>query len=703
MSVHDPHNSGHTTDKMNEADVKRLANFKDDIRRDAELSDETRSAANEDMRFINVPGGMWENFLQSDDFLGNTSSTSSDRVELELDIVSNFLQRFIGEWNLNRTGVEFKADDSGTTDDDAELINGRYRFDFRKGSGKLSTDNAVDEAATCGFGAMKLATVFENPEDPENDNQIIEWRPKYNAYSTIYWDTSAKRTDKRDASYCTELERFTPDAFERAFPDKQPVSAYQPADLRFFNFGGTTEADIYVATRYEIIKNKVDVFVYNNLQSGKVVVYSKEDHDKIKDELRKDELMVFVRKRKVIKQTVEKTVFSGIEILEPTRRIAGKWIPIIPFYGYRSYVDGVETYRGLIRKLKDAARLFNAQISQLAENAFSGGQEIPIFNTSQMLGDNMKADWADKNNQPYLLVDPSLDKDENVISAGPVGYLKPAALDQSTTTLLGIVPQFIQDITGGPPQEIMSGDMSGKAINALIKRENLNTQVINDNIANAIVWSGMVYASMAAEVYNTERKLNVIGKDGTESVTQLLEDVVDEQTGEVIIANDLDGKKFHAYPDSGPQYETQAEQTVEDLKGMLETMSKMEAGAQYMPVMLAVLLDNISGVGLDPLKDFNRKIMLVQGLVEPANAEEKAIVEAAQQPKEDPQAKLLEAAAEQQTAEAESLRASSQQKVSDAGKKQAETQKILKDIGLGDRKLVADQQADIRKEVFQVN
>ena len=646
----------------------RLEEFKADIARDADIGEEHRDAANEDMRFINVPGGMWEGFLD-DDF--------EDRVKLELDLVSNFLQRFIGEWNQNRVGVEFKADDSGTTKEDADLLNGIYRFDFRKGSGKLATDNAVDEAATCGVGAFKLSTVFEDDADPANDNMNVEWKPIHNAYSALIWDQSAQRIDKRDARYCNELKRFTDESFAWAWPKAKPVSTYTPSNRGLINGSGYTSGEVFVATRYEVVKRTVDVFVYNNLKSGRVEVYSKEDHEKIKDELRDDEFREFVRVRKITKQSVEKTVFSGAEILEKTRRIAGKWIPIVPFYGYRAYVDGVETYRGLVRKLKDAARLFNMQVSQLAENAAGAGQDVPIFDPDQMLGEDIQGLWADKNNRPYLLARSLRDDSGNIVVSGPTGYSKPSQLDGNTTALLGIVPQFVQDVTGGVPQEALSRDMSGKAINAIIKRENMNTQVVNDNIANAIAWSGTIYQAMASEVYTNNRRIRTLNADGTENEVQLLERVVDQETGTIIDVNDLANRKFQSYADVGPQYETAAEQTVEDLKGMLETLSKLPSGEQYLPVLMAVLMDNISGVGLDPIKEFNRKIMLSQGLTKPQSKEEEAMLQQLQQPKEDPNAKLIEAAAAQQQAEARSLDASSLQKTADARKKEAETVKIM--------------------------
>jgi len=600
---------------------------------------------------------MWEGFLEND--------FDDDRVKLEFDIVSNYLQRFLGEWDNNRIGVEFKPDDDKTSDEDAELLNGIYRADFRNNSGKLATDLAVEEAATCGYGAMKLATIFEDDFDPGNDNQRIEWRPIHNAYNSVFWDEAAQRTDKRDARWCTELSPFTKDSFEAAYSGKDAVSAYTPKTFGSENIRSQTPDLIYIATRYEVVRKREKVFVYNNLETREVEVYTKEDHALIEDELKADEFRTFVRERMVLRGSVEKTVFSGAEILEDTRRVAGKWIPIIPFYGYRSYVDGVEWYRGLVRKLKDAGRLFNMQVSQLAENAASSGQDVPIFTPDQMANPQVSELWADKNNKPYLLADPVVDSDGTFVSTGPVGYSKPPQLDGSTSALLNIVPGFIQDVTGGAPQEVVDPDVSGKAIREMRKLVNLTTSRISSNIAGSVEWSGTVYQAMATKVYATERVLRVTGKDGSDGEKHLFRTVLDE---------------------------TMREQTVEDLKGMLEVMTNIQGGQRYTPAIMAVLMDNISGVGLDPIKELNRRIMLEQGLVKPQNEEEEAFVAQLQQAQqqEDPQQKLIEAAANQQNAEARNLDASATQKLADASKKEAETVETLVGIEQSQQKIDAD-------------
>jgi hypothetical protein len=677
----------------------KLQSFKNAISNDADAMIDQREQANSDMRFVNVTGGMWEEEWIDDIY--------KNRAKMEFDLVSNYLFRFMAEWNQNRQGVEYRPDDDVTSDDDAELLNGIYRADFRDGSGKVSLDNAVYELATCGYGAFKLATRFEDESDPEDERQRIEWRPIQNAFNTVFWDSSAIRADKRDARWVTVLTEFTKESFREAFgSDFQPSSAYTPDSKLWLNTSRNSGLNpIYVATRYEIIRKREPVFVYDNLSTGETEVYSKKEHDLIEDELRADENIKFKRKRRLLKQSVEKTVFSGSDILEPTKRIAGKWLPIIPIYGYRAYVDGAEWYFGLVRKLKDASRLFNMHMNQLAENAASNGQRVPIFDPKQM-PDGIKNLWKDKNNKPYLLAKSLLDPDGNPVHHGPTGYLDPGSLDPNVAASMQSVIQYVQESTGGVPKDTLDPNASGKALRAMMKRENLNTQPVQDNINTGIEWSGVVYGSMAAEIYNQEQMIRTVGQDGTEGREQLLRMVMDEKTGVFVRANDLRGKKFRAYADVGPQYETLREETVENLKLMGDFLKETPDGAQYIGPLIFTMLDNMEGVGLGPLKDINRRNMILQGLKKPETDEEKQMLAQAQeqQGKLDPQAELMQKMGQQAEAEAQkfqsqarNLDADSVKKVAESRKVQAQTAEIMSEIEANRAKTLVD----IRKQVLE--
>lgn len=692
------------TPKIKESDDDKLDRFKADIAKDADNLLEQREEANEDMRFVNTKGGMWENF-QVEEFEG--------RVKLEFDTAGDYLQRYIGEWNENRIGVDFKPDDSKTSDKDAELLNGIFRADARQGGFKISTDNAVLEQGTCGYGNVKLGTYFEDEEDPENQNQRIDFRPLHNSYATVYWDNSAKRQDKKDARRCTVLTEYTKDSFLSEYPDNEPSSAYVPEirvgdDYSSSYSSISSKERIYVATRYDVIRQKESIFIYSNLRTGEIEIYSEDDHELIKDELAADEFRKLENERKIVRQRVEMTVFTGEEILQKPRRIVGKWIPIIPFYGFRAYVDGAERYRGLIRKLKDPARLYNMQISQLAENAASAGQEVPIFTPEQIKG--FEHFWSDKNNKSYMLLNPTIDADGNPIHI-PIGYSKPAALDQSTAALMEIVPNFLRQATGGAPHETLDPDASGKAIKALLKRENLNTQPMKDNAADAIEWLGTVYQSMAAEIYNTSRIVRIISKDGTEGQAQLSSMIFDTETGRVVEVGKLNGKKFRAYSDVGPQTETLREETTNNAMKMIETLAPLPAAGPILPELIGIAIENMTGSGMDSIRDMSRKQRLLQGTIEPETEEEEAFLQQAQEAQnsqEDPNKELIEAATEQQLSEARNLDAASAEKIKSAQLKEAQTMKTLSDIEVNQEKTASDIRvneakmlAEIRKGVFE--
>ena len=657
-----------------ETEEGRLDRFKRELAADADIMEEQAEAANEDMRFINVDGAMWENFQ---DGLGQPYC-DDNRAKLQFDLTSDHINRNVGQWNLNRVDVEFKPDDESTTDDDAELLNGIYRADYREGSGKLAVDNAVDEVFTVGYGCFKLAERFVDEEDPENDLQRIEWRPIHNAYNLVMWDQGAKRIDKADARHVTELVPFTKKSFEASYPGETPVSAYCPQSDSFFDLG--SQDLIYIAVRYEIVRRKETFYVYNNLQTGEVESYTEKEHKEREADLKKDDFIRFKRKRKKLVQFVEKSVFSGDKLLDPPKRIAGKYLPIIPIYGYRAYVDGIERYKGLVRALKDPQRLHNMVMSKVAEHSAAAAQEKPIFDPSQ-IPNSLKPFWENPDRYSYLLSNAMRDDNNNIVSVGPQAYLKPPVMDQATVALMEAVPAHIRTVSGGAPQDTLDPDASGKAIVALMKRENLNTQPIQDNIANAIERCGTVYASKAAELYTTQRMMRTIGKDGTAGTAILNKLTLDDKTGILKTVNTFDGKKFNAYSDIGPQYDTLREERVETMKGTIELIGRMQspAAAEYLPAALAVLFSESGGSEMQPLRDLARKQMLLMGLVEPKTDEDKKIMAEAQQQAATPDAQqqLLAAAAAQQQAEARNLDASSQDKLAAAEKKTAETAQII--------------------------
>lgn len=643
---------------MKEDDPDKLEAFKKKISEAFDLAEDIRDAANEDIRFCNVEGGMWEGWLEQ------THGYDTNRAKLEFDITTDFVNRYVGEWTLNRANVMFTPDDSATTDDDADLLSGIYRADFKDNDGQLAQDNAVQEVAECGIGHFRLTTEFQDDEDPENENQDVHWQPIYNSYNTVIWDPQGKRVDKADASWCCVLTPYTQAAYKEAYPEISEASVYEPQSRGQLDW---IAADlIYVAEYYEIKPVTKTFKVYENIEIGEVRAF--EEDDEIPDGWE------YVRTRKLKSQEVHKSIFTAVDWIEKPKRIAGKHIPVIPMYGFRKYIDGREWYRGLVRKLKDANRLFNSNVSRLAEASAASGDELPIMTPDQFEG--LEAFWANKTNKAFLPINPVTNEDGQEIHQGPVGYLKPPAIDPNTIAATEITSNFVQRTTGNAPQDTIDPDASGKAINALRARENLNTQVMTDNILSSIKHSGKVYLSIANEIYTEMRGKRVLKQDGTSSLQQINVLGLDAKTGQPVETSTLSGK-FKVDVEIGPQYESQREATVETME---RAMQLVGPESKYFEPLMSMWLKNIVGTGLEEVKEFNRQEMLRMGLAEPETDEEIEMMQALAQ-EEDPAKSLQMAAAQQQQAEAQNLMASADKNMADAEKKRAETVEILEKVG----------------------
>jgi len=635
-----------------------LDQYKLDVAIDYKASEEFRRAANEDMRFIGVDGGMWENYLT------DTHNNNTKRARLEFDITSDHVLRYVGEQTLNRANVTYTPDDKSTSDEDSELLNGVYRADFKDNDGQISQDNAVLEMATCGFGAYKLSAKFIDEEDPENEHQEIIFEPIHNAYNHVMFDSNSKRIDKADARRVTNLTAYTMEEFEIEWPDKDPSSAYTPET--YSGFAWSTNSAIYIAERYEVKIIKEKVQVWQNIISNQIRAYNEEEWELVGDEL-KALGWEFVRERKINRRTIMKTVFSGQEILEDSQRIAGKYLPIIPLYGFRTFVDNTEHSKGLVRPMKDANRTFNSMVSKMAEASAGAADNVPVLSRKQVEG--LEDKWAD-NSLAYKVLNDLVDANGNPVPSGPLGYLQSKQVDPNTVGAIEIISNFTQRITGGAPQDTIDPTASGKAINALKKRENLNTQVMTDNKIQSVKHSGRVYRSMAGDIYTRSQMKKIIGIDGKSKIEQLNVQSLDPQTGNPIQLNDLSRGKFSVDVEVGPQYESQKEATIESIESVIE---KIGENSPYFAPLIAMWMENITGTGLDPLKKFNRNLMLKQGLVEPETPEEEQMLQSLQE-QTDPQEELVKAAANQQNAEAKNLEASAGQKYADAQNKQADSQ-----------------------------
>lgn len=629
----------------------------------------------QDRRFYSIAGAQWE---------GDLAQQFENKPKFEVNKIHLAVIRIFNEYRNNRITVDFVSKDGATDDKLADVCNGLYRADEQDSCAQEAYDNAFEEATGGGYGAYRLRTAYADDEDPENDEQRIRIEPIFDADSCVFFDLDAKRQDKSDAKHCFVLSSMTHDAFIEEW-NSDPAS--WPKAIHQHQFDWLTPDLVYVAEYYcvEETKDYLITFVGQAGEDDKIKRRLSElkgdDADDYEENIRELEATGYTEeKRKPLKvRKVRKYILSGNSILEDCGYIAGKYIPIIPVYGKRWVVDGVERCMGHVRLAKDAQRLMNMIRSKIAEISAHSSVEKPIMFPEQMAGHSVI--WAEDNikNYSWLPINPMTDANGQVVAAGPVEYTRSPQIPPATAALAQLVEQDLKDLLGnqGQGDEIVS-NISGKAVEMIQNRLDMQTYIYMSNTEIARRWGGTVWLSMAKEVYVEDgRKMKSIGMRGEVESVELNKPMMSDK-GEVEIRNNLSDATFDVVSEVGPSSDSKRQATVRALTGMMQ----MTQDPETMAILSAMAMMNIEGEGMGDIRRFYRRKLVQMGIMEPTEQELQEMQAEAENQPDDPNAIFMQAAAEEATANAAKSRAQTVDVVASAEKKRAETLKTLSDIDL---------------------
>ena len=648
----------------------------------------------QDRRFYSICGAQWE---------GPLYDQYENKPRFEVNKIMLSVIRIVNEYRNNRITVDYIAKE-GESDALADTCDGLYRADEQDSVANEAYDNAFEEAVGGGIGAFRLRTAYEDEEDEENDRQRIRFEPIFDADSSVFFDLNSKRQDKSDAMFCFVVTSMTRDSYKEVYND-DPTD--WPKEIHQYEFDWSTPDVVFVAEYFKVEEVSETIRIFRSID-GTEEKYRQEDFKN--DETLEETLIAIgsqeVRQRKIKRKRVRKYIMSGGKVLEDAGYIAGNCIPIVPVYGKRWFVDNVERCMGHVRLAKDAQRLKNMQLSKLGEISALSSVEKPILTPEQVAGHQIM--WADDNlrNYPYLLINPITGADGSTQVTGPLAYTRSAQIPPAMAALLAITETDMKEILGSSGQaEKMVSNISGKAVEMIQTRLDMQTFIYMSNFAKGMKRAGEIWLSMAKDIYVEEgRKMKVIGRTEDVNTVELMKPMVSD-TGEMILENDLSRAKFDVNVDVGPSSSSKRAATVRALTGMMAITDD----PQTKQVLQAMAMMNMEGEGIGEVRDFFRKQLLRLGVVKPTEQEAQMLMEEQQMrgQQQDPQAVFLQAAAEEATAKAAQARASVIKTVADAGLSKAKTAETLAKTGVEQQNMVmteieAAQQAVSGQEIQPV-
>lgn len=505
-----------------------------------------------------------------------------DRPALTFNKMPGFIRQVTGDVRQNKPAIRIRPNGDGADKERADAFAGLIRNIEQQSFAGYVYSQGIDNATSCGFGAMRIVTEYMSESSFELDIRI---KGIPNALSVV-WDPDAKELDKSDARWCFIYSCMPKEDFEEQYPKAKVVDFEKLDKGEADDYGDWYKDGVRIA---EYWCKKPTTKRIAQLSDGRVICLDDYEGEKLTEALAG---ATVEREREVKTHKVVQHIVSGSEELEDPTEWATDDIPIIPILGDETWVDERVVRSGLIRHAKDAQRAYNYARSTSIEVTALQPKAPYMLSTTMIEG--VESYWANAGNAslPYLLFksDPNLPNQKPdriqppVPAAGLIAEAQLAADDMKAGT-------GIYDASLGAK----SNETSGVAIDKRKAEGDVSTFVFIDNGALAISVVGRQLVKLIPKVWDTKQRRRILFDDGTDKEITLNATQVDLAGKEKIRHDpeqgfyDLNVGKYDVVVDAGPGFTTRRQEAADGIKEVMMTLGPQ--GAALLVPDLAKLQD----------------------------------------------------------------------------------------------------------------
>lgn len=548
-------------------------------------------AAREDVEFAFTPDSQWDSWM---------TETRRGRPMYTVNRVRQALKQITNEQRQNRPQAKVRAAEGGDSDL-AEVRQGIIRSIDSQIDAQRAVDTAFLFAVGGGYGVWRINTRYA---DDGGFDQVIE-REEIADPFTVVFDPAAKKKDRRDARYAFVDTKFARSEFKARWPGAKvvPIDTVTESNLDWWG-----EHDVTVAEYWYKKTEQVEIVL---LTDG--TVHEAADLALIEDELAAAGITI-QRRRVIERDKVYQCIVSGAEILEGPNEWAGKFIPLVPCWGELIRINGKDRFFGATRFAKDAQRMYNYERSTFIETLADQPYSPFMADAASIEGYEAQYQSLRTRRPPVLLykANPSLPNGGKPSREAPPSF--PAALAQAAA----ISADDVKAATGIYDASLgaRSNETSGRAILARQREGDVANFDYIDNLSYALKYDFEIINDLITAVYDTERQIRIVGDDGAEQVVAVNRTVIDQQTGQAVTLNDLTQGRYDVSVTVGPSYTTQRMEAAEAMMQLANDPSPIGMVAKY------GFIKNLDAPMLEDVREAARKLLVNQGLLEPAEGEQ---------------------------------------------------------------------------------
>lgn len=570
---------------------------------------EQRDLVLEDMRFCWVKGSQWAD---------QATRSRNERPRLEINKVKLPVTQILGELRQNRIDVKVRPVSGGADQKRADILNGLTRAILKDSRFADIRDQAAKEQVTGGLGGWYVCTDYQE----DGFDQDIKIKCIQSAASAIYYDPAAKGLMKEDSLWMLVTEDMARAEFTKRYPEASTGSLSSPASgyLSDWQDRDTIRvADYWVKEPYmkEIA-----------LMSDNSVIEITPDTALVLDEMATIGITV-LQKRKSLAHKVVMYKISAGEILEGPFDWAGKYIPVVPVFGYSVWIQNQHYYQGMVRSAIDAQRVYNYATSAMIEAAALSPKDPYWVTAKQVKGYEGQFENFNNSNTPFMIYTP----DET--SPGAPQRTGAPSVQGALVQQVQQADIDIQGTTGlfNPVLGNEELDRSGRAILALQKQGSLGTFELTDNLTKAIEHTAAILIDLIPKIYDSRRQVTILGSTGSPEEVTLNDTYIDTTTGKEVIVNDLMEGKYSVIASTAPSFESQRVENINILTRLADSNPAIQ------PLVADLIVKSLDSELSGELVGRVRKQMIAQGLVEPTSEEIQELQ--SKQPAPDPMQEVM--------------------------------------------------------------
>ena len=476
------------------------------------------------------------------------------RVCLTVNTTAQHCNQIINNIRQNRPAVKVSPADNGADKKTANILGGLIRNIQVSSGSDEAHDTAASHSVYGGEGYWRILTEYENERSSKQVIRIVACPNP----GQVFIDPNCKQADKSDAEFGFIFEDISIAQAKREHPGIDPQS-WGDIDNDWIKEEEVRRAEYFYCEYTD------DVAV--TLEDGRDILKSEMvETDVIATNPRTGEPM---ERPTRIKSWKWCKLLGGHDKPLDEREWLGKYLPIITVTGVELNVDGKVVRKGIVRDLKDPARMVNFAYSETVQT-LALQNKVPYMAAAEAI-EGHEDIWASANleNRAYL---PFNAYDENGNALPKPERQAPAVMPAAQVQLLQLSTEQMRAASGQQNANfgIKSEAQSGIGIQRLKAQGEIATFHFPDNLARALRLEAKILIDLIQRYYDSKRVVRILGLDGKEDSAVLDPEMkgayMEDESGEEIqkIFNPMVGE-YDVVIDTGPSYQTQRQEAADNL------------------------------------------------------------------------------------------------------------------------------------------